>query len=381
MQRLADGALDRQAGPAVLGSFSMVMATGIVAAALRRDGLTPAADVVLAVAAAELVALAVVAGWRVTRQPDALRAELARPRRAFTAFTLSAACGVVGMGLATSGLPAAGAVLAVAGGAAWLAMTVLIPARMAVSRRARPVLADVNGTWYLWAVATQSLAIMVVVLLGAGVLAAGPAAVAALAAWLAGLAIYVLTTALVVARLWRAGAGPPGARTGYWIAMGAASISVLAAAHILSIRGVPAVAAARPPITAAAVALWLLATCLAVVLATATGTLWLRSRRRPKYDPSAWMLVFPLGMYATASQQLGVAARLYPVRLAGEIFTWPAAAAWLAVLAAMAAAPNPASLAVSDLGSPNCVRRGPAAGRRRLRASARRSGRSAGRHR
>jgi len=328
-----------QVGPAVLGSFSMVMATGIVAAALRQEGLTPAADVMLAVAAAGLVVLAVAAGWRAARQPATLRAELACPRRAFAAFTLPAACGVVGMGLATSGLPAAGEVLAAAGAAAWLAMTALIPARMAVSRRARPVLADVNGTWYLWAVATQSLAIMAVVLLAAGALTAGPAAVAALATWLAGLAIYVLTTALVVARLRRSGVGPPGARTGYWIAMGAASISVLAAAHILSIRGVPAVAAARSPVTAAAVALWLLATCLTVVLAAATAAVWLRSRRRPKYDPSAWMLVFPLGMYATASQLLGATASLHPVRLAGEILTWPAATAWLTVLAAMAAVP------------------------------------------
>jgi len=240
---------DRDAGPFVLGSFSMVMATGIVAAALRRDGLTLPADVVLAVAAAGLVVLAVAASWRVGRQPAAYRAELLRPRRAFAAFTLPAACAVVGMGLATSGLPVAGAVLAVAGVAAWLAMTALIPARMAVSRRARPVLTDVNGTWYLLTVATQSLAVMAAVLLAAGALAVGSAAAVAMTAWLA-----------------------------------------------------------------------------------------LRSRRRPRYDPSAWMLVFPVGMYATASQQLGTTASLYPVRLVGEIFTWPAAVAWLAVLAAMATA-------------------------------------------
>jgi tellurite resistance protein TehA-like permease len=339
VQRLADCALDRQAGPVVLGSFSMVMATGIVAAAIRRDGLTPAGDVALAVAAAELLILAIAAGWHVARRPAALRAELASPGRAFAAFTSSAACGVVGMGLATAGLPTAGAVLAAAGAAAWLALTALIPVRMAVSRQGRPVLADVNGTWYLWAVATQSLAIMTLVLLVAGALAAGPATAVALVAWLAGLAIYVLTTALVVVRLRRAGIGPPGARTGYWIAMGAASISALAAAHILSIRGVPAVAAAHLPITAAAIALWLLATCLTVVLAAATAAVWLRSRPRPKYDPSAWMLVFPLGMYSTAGQQLGAAASLYPVRLVGQISAWPAAAAWLTVLAAMVAAP------------------------------------------
>jgi tellurite resistance protein TehA-like permease len=67
----------------------------------------------------------------------------------------------------------------------------------------------------------------------------------------------------------------------------------------------------------------LLATCLIPVLAVAIAAVWLHSRPRPRYDPSAWIVVFPLGTYATASQQLGGAAGLYPVRLAGEGFTWP----------------------------------------------------------
>jgi tellurite resistance protein TehA-like permease len=337
MRRLGDGPLARSAGRVGPGSFSMVMATGIVAAALRQYGLTPAADVVLAIAAAGFVVLAAATGWRWATQPAAQQADLTSPGRAFAAFTFTAACGVLGLGLTTVGWPAAGAVLAVAGTAAWLALTALIPARMTASRRARPAIADVNGTWYLWAVATQSLAIMAAFLHTGGALGAGPAAAVALAAWLAGLAIYVLTMAAVVTRLRRVGVGPPGARAGYWVAMGAASISMLAAVHFLGIHGAPVVASARPWITDTAIALWWLATCLIVVLAVATAVMWPRSWRRPSYDRTAWMVVFPLGMYATASQQLGATAGLPAVRMIGEGVTWPAAVAWLAVLAALAA--------------------------------------------
>jgi tellurite resistance protein TehA-like permease len=283
------------------------------------------------------VVLAAATGWRSATQPAAQQADLTSPGRAFAAFTFTAACGVLGLGLTTVGWPAAGAVLAVAGPAAWLALTALIPARMTASRRARPAIADVNGTWYLWAVATQSLAIMAAFLHTGGALGAGPAAAVALAAWLAGLAIYVLTMAAVVTRLRRVGVGPPGARAGYWVAMGAASISMLAAVHFLGIHGAPVVASARPWITDTAVALWWLATCLIVVLAVATAVMWPRSWRRPRYDRTAWMVVFPLGMYATASQQLGATAGLPAVRMIGEGVTWPAAVAWLAVLAALAA--------------------------------------------
>lgn len=339
MRRLADGMIAGAAHRAVPGSFSMVMGTGIVATALRQDRATLAADVLLAIAAAAFVVLAVAVSWRSVARPGATWSDLTRPGQAFAAFTFTAACGVLGLGLTTAGLPLAGAVLAAAGVAAWLALTALIPARMAFSRQARPAIGDLNGTWYLWTVATQSLAIMAAFLHAGRILAAGPAAVLALAAWLAGLAIYVLTTAAVVARLRRAGAGQAGNRAGYWITMGAASISVLAAAHILGISGSPAVAAARPWITDTAIALWSLATCLILVLAVATAAVWLPSRPHPRYDASAWMVVFPLGMYAAASQQLGTQAGLDPVRLTGDGFTWPAAAVWLAVmvLASMAA--------------------------------------------
>lgn len=43
--------------------------------------------------------------------------------------------------------------------AAWLGFTCVIPARLAGWPRARPAITQVNGTWYLWAVGTQSLAI------------------------------------------------------------------------------------------------------------------------------------------------------------------------------------------------------------------------------
>jgi tellurite resistance protein TehA-like permease len=334
------GALGRQAGRVGPGSFSMVMATGIVAAGLRRDGQPVAAGVVLGIAAVAFVVLAIVTVWRSAAMPAAIRADLTSPGRAFTAFTFTAACGVLGLGLVTVGWRVAGAVLAVAGTVAWLGLTILIPARMAVTRRERPALTDVNGTWYLWAVATQSLAIMAAFLHVTGLFSVGSAVAVALGCWLAGLVIYLLTTALVAARLRRAGIGTPGTRAAYWVAMGAASISLLAAAQILRLGG-PTVAAARPWITDTGAVLWVAATVLIPVLAVATVATWLKSRSRPRYRVTEWMVVFPLGMYAAASEQFGAVASVSGIRIVGETLVWLAAAAWLAVLATMVAVPEP----------------------------------------
>jgi Voltage-dependent anion channel len=155
------------------GSLTVIMATGITSAAMRLVGLPQLADVLLAIAAAGFVLLAVLLTAGCWRNP-ARAVDRSSPGAAFAAFAFTAACAVLGRGLVATGLTGPGPVppvlvlaalvLAVLGGASWLALTVLVPVRMAIWPGERPVLADVAGTWYLWAVATQSLAITAVFL-------------------------------------------------------------------------------------------------------------------------------------------------------------------------------------------------------------------------
>ena len=58
---------------------------------------------------------------------------------------------------------------------------------------------------------------------------------AALILWSAGAAIYLVVTALVIIRLVTAGLAPGDPFAPYWVTMGAASITVLAATQILHI--------------------------------------------------------------------------------------------------------------------------------------------------
>ena len=127
----------------------------------------------------------------------------------------------------------------------------------------------------------------------------------------------------------------------YWVTMGAASITVLAATQIRPAAAAAGLAGARPVLTGAALAFWSVATAGIPVL-TAIG-LTRRLRRRPRtalrFRRELWIIVFPAGMYATASMRLGAAAGLPPVRDIGLVAVWPAAAAWALVFAGMAIAP------------------------------------------
>lgn len=161
-------------------------------------------------------------------------------------------------------------------------------------------------------------------------------------AWAAGLILYLVITALMVARIVIAGIGPARIRAPYWVAMGVPSISVFAATRIVRITGAPAMAAARPVVTSLAILFWTLATALIPLLAMLTA--WTVMRRPfpgrwPRYRPEAWAVVFPLGMYAMASLELGRAAGVPLIHGLGAAAVWPATAAWALVAITMAASP------------------------------------------
>jgi tellurite resistance protein TehA-like permease len=322
-------------------SFALVMATGIVSAAMREVGLTTLSDVVLGIAAAAFVAIAGASCCRAALAPAAVRADLTTPSRAFASFTFVAACAVLGSGLSDTGHRVAASVLAWAGLTAWLALTCSVPARLALRGKAKPRLDQVNGTWYLWAVATQSLSISASFLRDDREVPAGAAQPIALAFWSAGVILYLAISVLVALRLHAAGLGPTGLRAPYWVAMGAASISVLAAAQILHGPGMAAGGAGHAVVAATAVTLWLLATGLIPVLAGVTAALSLRWPPRLRYWPGAWTMVFPLGMYAVASTQLGMATGLPLAREIGLREAWAASAAWTLTFALLVVAARP----------------------------------------
>ncbi len=351
------------------GSFAVVMATGIVSAALLDASHPHLSAGLLGVAAAAFAILAGASALRAAAFPGLLRDDLACPARAFTCFAFVAACDVLGDRLTADGHDAASLALAVAALAAWLALTALVPGRMAVGYRHPPTIADVSGDWYLWAVSTQSLAIAATFVQAGGFARAQPAAVAAIAAWSAGVALYLAISVAVAVRLARAGLGPQNPTAPYWVTMGAASITVLAAAQILGGPRSPALSAARTGLTAAAVAFWVLATGLIPLLAARSAWRHLFRRQPLRYRSDLWMVVFPAGMYATASMRLGMVAGLPLIHAVGAVAAWPATAAWAVTFTAMLAAPAAARSRARSAGPAGP--RGPSPPARRSRRSRR----------
>jgi len=322
------------------GRFAVVMATGIVSTAFRLAGIRVLSTVLLTGAAVVFAGLAAVSAARLAVFPAAAGDDLRDPARAFTGFAFVAAASVVGAGLGLDGRPVATLVLGGLALAGWLALAWLVPSRLAM--RAVPMAwSQLDGSAYLVTVGLQSLAIAAAVYAGAVPdpvrepdLRAG-AWQAAAALWGAGLGAYLVTSALMAVRLRRAGLPVADPTAPYWVAMGAASISVLAGAQLLAAPG--AAGGSRGVITALAVAGWVLATALLVPLVVRSGWRHLRHRVPLRYRADLWMIVFPAGMYAAASLRLGREAGLGFVHRAGLLADWPALAAWVLVTAALIA--------------------------------------------
>lgn len=317
------------------GYFALVMATGILSVGTHLEGFDLLSDVLLGVCAASFVVLGTLTAWRFATYWTAVVDDFTDPRRAFGFFTFVAGTNVLGVRLGLEGWYTATAVLLVLSGVAWLVLGYVVPWTAVLGRQERPVLATANGTWFIWVVASQSVAVAAATIEPVFGSVRRELAVLAVMSWSVGVFLYAAAGLFVALRLMLYDFGPEELTPPYWVSMGALAITVLAGARIVEMADAPMVRVTRDLITGVAVVFWAFATWLIPVLVAAG---WWRhvSRRTPlRYEATLWSMVFPLGMYAVAGIYLGRAADLPVVEAIGRAELWVALAVWGVVGAAM----------------------------------------------
>ncbi|HWU23447.1 MAG TPA: tellurite resistance/C4-dicarboxylate transporter family protein [Nocardioides sp.] len=317
------------------GYFALVMSSGILSIGFRLRGDLLVSRLLLAVAVVSHVVLLALTAWRLARHSDAVREDFADPRRAFGFFTLVAGTDVLAIRCAVAGQHTLAAVLVGAAVAAWIVLGYVVPWTAVLGRSERPVLAAANGTWFIWVVATQSVAAAAATLEVHFSTGRRELAIVAVGCWSVGVFLYAAAGMLVALRLMLYPFGPEDLTPPYWVAMGAAAITVVAGARIVEMADAPMVDATRGLVAGLAVVFWAFATWLIPVLVAAGW--WRHARRRIplRYEPTLWSIVFPLGMYGVASFYLGDADRLPLVHALGAAWLWLALAVWVAVFVAM----------------------------------------------
>lgn len=325
------------------GYFALTMSTGIVSVAVALQGLHVLSRIMLVIAAVSWVVLVVLTVTRIARH----RAEFARdfrdPRRGFGFFTFTAATGVLGTVLLTDGHDVWAAPLLGIAAISWFLLGYVVPWTAVLNPSHRPTLPGANGTWFIWCVASQSVAVLSATLEPTvhGAAATDALGLLAVFSWSVGCFLYAGVALLVAARLMLYPLGPEDAVPAYWIAMGATAISVLAGARIIMLgdSAAPIVLATRQLAAGASVTFWVFGTWLVPVLVAMGCWRHLVHKLPLRYDPTLWSVVFPLGMYSVASHFLGSAEvdDLPIVEWIAGIEVWIALVAWAAVFVWMCA--------------------------------------------
>lgn len=317
------------------GYFALVMASGIISVGLELEGFRLLSLLLLGACVAAFVVLLGLTVWRFVAFRPAVNEDFMDPRRAFGFFTFVAGTNVLGVRVGMEGYHEVTATLLALSGLAWLVLGYVVPWTAVLGRVERPVVVTANGTWFIWVVASQSVAVAAASIEPVFYAGRRELALLAVMSWSVGVFLYAAAGIFVSLRLMLYPFGPEELTPPYWVSMGALAITVLAGARIVEMADAPMVAATRDLIAGLAVVFWAFATWLFPVLIAAG---WWRhvARKVPlRYEATLWSIIFPLGMYAVAGIYLGQADDLPVVGLVGRVELWVALAAWFVVAAAM----------------------------------------------
>jgi tellurite resistance protein TehA-like permease len=317
-------------GPAGLtpGYFAGVMGTGIVSIGAQLTGRAVLAGVLFWIAIAFYVVLLALNVWRFAAYRSHVSDDFHDPARAFGFFTFIAATDVIAAMLVGVGHGLPAAVLLGVAVAAWVVLGYVIPWTAVLGNPRRPMLDRANGTWFIWVVASQSIAVV-----AAGIEPLYPGmrqwlAILAVVAWSTGMVLYVACALFVMLRAMLYRLDPQDLDPPYWVAMGAVAITVVAGARIVEMDDAPMVDVTRELIAGLAVILWAFASWLIPVLFAAGVWRHIIHRIPLRYQPTLWSFVFPMGMYAAASIYLGRADHLPVVEAVGLAWFWVGLVVW-----------------------------------------------------
>lgn len=311
------------------GCFALVMATGIVSLALDDQGWRAGALALFWLNLAAYLVLWVLTLLRFFRHRARFMDDLTHHFHSAAFLTIVAGTCVLGcqFALLTPWMAVAKG-LWFFGIGSWVVLNYTFFAVVTI-RNPKPTLAAaINGVWLLTVVATEAISVL-------GTLVAPHftrmewAHFVSLSAGLAGAMFYLFLITLILYRWMFFRMRPAKLTPDYWIDMGALAIATLAGAFELSAAGQWSLLRELTPFLAGFTLLfWTTATWWIPLLLIVE--IWRHTVGRVKwvYSPDYWSLVFPLGMYSTATHQLAKALDLPFLFPIAAFFAWVALLAW-----------------------------------------------------
>lgn len=319
------------------GNFAMVMATGIISIGLKYLNLPLPSAIFAAIAVVAWVILLFLCGFRLYKFSKAIITDLSSPRMVFAYFTLVAATDIVGILAHDNGYVRFAIACWFIAFVAWCLLLYLAFSVLTFLSHENNV-NIMHGGWLITIVGTQSL-----VLLGLKIAPnfgeyAHYMSLEVHMLWGLGLCLYGIFVTLFCYRIFFLNLKPEHLSPLLWVVMGAAAISANAGTSLLESESQIALLETQKPfIDGITLMIWSWATWW-IPLLFLFGVWKHGINRLPySYEPSAWSMVFPLGMYAVASVRIGQVAEFPPMVWIAQVMICFALIAWVVSISGMAA--------------------------------------------
>jgi tellurite resistance protein TehA-like permease len=314
------------------GYFAMTMATGIISVALSMKGMQLLSDVFFVMALITWFVMTFLYSWRLIKFPKAVLENLMNPKTTFIFFTFVAATNICGMLLYQHGLGKLAIVCWFMAFIYWSTLMYFGFASLCFSHKDREVNV-VHGGWLILIVGTQSL-----VLLGSKIAPelgdyATYMMVEIHMLWALGLIFYAIFVTLFCYRIFFMNMQANDYSPLMWVVMGAAAISANAGSNLLLIDPIiPMLINLQPVVQMLSIMLWTWATWW-IPLLVIIGV-WKHGYNKIPlvYEPMQWSIVFPLGMYAVATNNLALSAEFKPLYYLSSAMMWVALLSWFALM-------------------------------------------------
>ncbi|MCW8834132.1 MAG: tellurite resistance/C4-dicarboxylate transporter family protein [Colwellia sp.] len=317
------------------GYFAMTMATGIISIAFFLHNNMTVSDIFMVITMITWFVMIYLYTWRLIKYPKKVFENLIDPKTTFVFFTFVAATNLCGVLLHQRDYPTLAIICWFIAFGYWSILMYLSFTVLCFAHKDREV-NIMHGGWLILIVGTQSL-----VLLGtqiAGDLGEYSAylMVEIHMLWALGILFYAVLVTLFCYRIFFKTMNANDCSPLMWVIMGAAAISANAGTRLLLTDPViPMLAELHAVIQLISIMLWTWATWW-IPLLVIMG-IWTHGYRKVplKYSPMQWSIVFPLGMYTVATNNLALSSEFTPLLFLAHGMLWVALGAWLLLALAL----------------------------------------------
>ncbi len=276
---------------------------------------------------------------RLVAFPRAFFGDFRQHMSAMGYFTIVAGTGVLGTQLLQVGkYQTVAQILFFAALLFWLLLVYAIPISLIAQSEGKPQFEQgIQGNWLLWTVGTASVSVLGTQLASSFGDAADQVMFWSFLIWLLSVVFYLWVIVMIVQRLFFYHLTADELYPTYWIDMGAVAIATLAGATLLRSQvQPPLIERLEPFIVGVTLLLWITATWWMPWLFVMFAWRHVILREPAWFMPGWWGMVFPLGMYATATAAVTRVLDL-PAIFDGiaSVFVWIAIVAWAATFVNM----------------------------------------------